>query len=127
MQPTNPSKTDNQIIDKAIWVAKECLSPRASQYDESASFPIENWSDLWKHGLLSISVPKAYGGLELDMPTYILVIENLAKGCTLSSNNSLTSWQQRTRRNSSTRKWWTTESCSQAGAVSPDEDPVLKK
>ncbi len=85
MQPTNSPKADNQIIDKAIWVAKECLSPRASRYDESASFPIENWSDLWKHGLLSISVPKAYGGLELDMPTYILVIENLAKGCTNSA------------------------------------------
>ena len=85
MQPTNLSKADNQIIDKAIWVAKECLLPRASQYDESANFPIENWSDLWKHGLLSISVPKAYGGLELEMPTYISVIENLAKGCTNSA------------------------------------------
>ena len=41
MQPTNSPKADNQIIDKAIWVAKECLSPRASQYDESTSTDVE--------------------------------------------------------------------------------------
>ena len=63
-------------------MARECLEPRAAQYDESGSHPWETWHDLWKHGLLAIAVPLEFGGRGLDMLTYILVIEKLAQGCT---------------------------------------------
>ena len=35
-----------------------------------------------KNGLLTLGIPKEHGGLELDMLTYIMVIEKLAGGCT---------------------------------------------
>ena len=75
------SGVDNQIVDLAARVAEECLWPRAAAYDESGSYPVESWRDLWKHGLWAAAAPEAYGGLGLDMPTYTAVIERLAYGC----------------------------------------------
>ena len=79
------TKKQREIVDRAQWAAKECLEPRAAEYDESASHPRESWHDLWKHDLLAIGVPEEYGGLGLDMPTYVRVIESLAQGCTNSA------------------------------------------
>ena len=79
------TKTQQQIVDKARWVAKEFLEPRAAEYDASASHPWESWNNLWGHGLLAIAVPQDYGGQGLDMLTYVMVIESLAHGCTNSS------------------------------------------
>ena len=73
--------TQQETVDKAGWVSRECLEPRAAQYDESASHPWESWRDLWEHGLLAAAVPEAYGGLGLDTLTYVMVIERLAQGC----------------------------------------------
>ena len=71
-----------RVVGNAEEVARECLEPRAAKYDESATHPKESWRDLWEQGLLTIAVPKEYGGLGLDMPTYVMVIEKLAQGCT---------------------------------------------
>ena len=76
------TKTQQETVDKAEWVARQCLEPRAAQYDEAATHPLDSWRDLWKHGLLAIAVPRDYGGLGLDMLTYVLVVEKLAQGCT---------------------------------------------
>ena len=69
------------LMEKAEWVARKCLEPRAAQYDREGSHPLESWHDLWEHGLLAITVPKEYGGLGVDMLTYAIVIERLAWGC----------------------------------------------
>ena len=62
-------------------LTRESLAPRAAQYDASASHPTENWHDLREHGLLALTIPRAYGELELDPLTYIMVMEEIAKGC----------------------------------------------
>ena len=79
------TSVQQQWVEKAQRVAKECLEPRASHYDEAGTHPVDSWRDLWKNGLLAIGVPEKYGGAELDMLTYVIVIENLAKGCTSTS------------------------------------------
>ena len=71
-----------QVVSTAQRVAMDCLEPRAAHYDETASHPVENWRDVWKNGLLAMAVPREYGGLGLDMLTYVMVIEKLAQGCT---------------------------------------------
>ena len=73
------------IVEKARWVATKCLEPRAAEYDEAAEHPWESWRDLWKHGLLAIAVPRDHGGLGLDMLTYVMVIDSLAYGCASSA------------------------------------------
>ena len=76
------AKDQKDILEKAEWLAKECLAPRAEEYDRAAKHPLESWNDIWQHGLLGLAVPKEYGGLELDMLTYVMTVERLAHGCT---------------------------------------------
>ena len=70
------------VLSVAERVAAECLAPRAAHYDATATHPVESWRDAWSEGLLAMGIPRRHGGLELDMLTYIRVIERLASGCT---------------------------------------------
>ena len=79
------TREQQETVGRARRVALECLEPRAAGYDESASHPWESWNDLWQSGFLAVGVPTEYGGTWVDMPTYVMVIETLAQGCTSSA------------------------------------------
>jgi alkylation response protein AidB-like acyl-CoA dehydrogenase len=68
-------------IETAARLAREKLAPRAAEYDRDAKNPLDSWRDLWRDGLLATAIPSAYGGLGLDMPSYVGVIRELARGC----------------------------------------------
>ena len=76
------NKDQQELVDTAERIARECLEPRAAEVDASGTNPKESWHDVWQNGLLTVGIPKAYGGHELDMLTYVMVIEKLAGGCT---------------------------------------------
>ena len=76
------NKHQRELVNTAERIAHECLAPRAAEVDASGTNPRESWHDVWQNGLLTIGVPKKYGGHELDMLTYVMVIEKLAAGCT---------------------------------------------
>lgn len=63
-------------------LATECLQPRAARYDAEAIHPVESWQDVWRQGMLAMGIPRRFGGLELDMLTYLKIVERLASGCT---------------------------------------------
>ena len=62
-------------------VTRERIAPRAAEIDREARNPVESWRELWSEGFLASAVPAAYGGLGLDMPTYVAVIRTIAQGC----------------------------------------------
>ena len=70
------------ILGTARRLASESLAPRAAYYDSTATHPVESWRDVWQEGMLAMGIPRRFGGLELDMLTYIKVIEELSAGCT---------------------------------------------
>lgn len=76
------TKEQEQLVEKAKWLAEEKLAPRATHYDKTSTHPKESWNDIWENGLLGIAIPKEFGGLGLDMLSYLLVVENLTQGCT---------------------------------------------
>lgn len=76
------TRAQQALIDRAAAVAREALAPRAGEYDRMGGYPWESWHDLWQQGFLAVAVPTAYGGLGLDMPSYVMVLEQLAQGCT---------------------------------------------
>ena len=76
------NKDQQELVDTAERIAHEFLAPRAAEVDASGTNPKESWHDVWQNGLLTIGIPKKYGGHELDMLTYVMVIEKLAGGCT---------------------------------------------
>ena len=69
------------IVETAARLARDKLAPRAAEYDREAKNPLDSWRDLWRDGLLGAAIPAAHGGLGLDMPTYVAVIRELARGC----------------------------------------------
>ena len=54
-----------QTINRAGVLARENFAPRAAEYDRTATFPFEDFDDLFRAGLLAPVVPKEYGGLGL--------------------------------------------------------------
>jgi hypothetical protein len=78
----DPSPTQRALIERAAALAREGLAPRAAMYDQTGAYPRESWRDLWRAGFLAAAVPTEYGGMGLDMPSYVMVLEQLARGCT---------------------------------------------
>lgn len=70
------------LVALAERLARECLLPRAARYDAEAVHPVESWRDVWQHGMLAMGIPRSFGGLGLDMLTYVKIVERLASGCT---------------------------------------------
>jgi alkylation response protein AidB-like acyl-CoA dehydrogenase len=77
-----PTPAQQALVDRAAEIARQALAPRAHLYDQAGAYPLESWRDLWRQGFLAIAVPGAYGGMGLDMPSYVMVLEQLAQGCT---------------------------------------------
>ncbi|HUP36316.1 MAG TPA: acyl-CoA dehydrogenase family protein [Candidatus Limnocylindria bacterium] len=69
------------ILDRVDRLTQEQIAPRAAEYDAAAANPVDSWRTLERDGFLAACVPTAYGGLGLDMPTYIGVIRTIARGC----------------------------------------------
>ncbi len=69
------------VVDRADALTREKIAPRAAMYDREGKNPVESWGDLRREGFLACAVPTAYGGMGLDMATYIAVIRTIARGC----------------------------------------------
>ncbi|MBO1349744.1 MAG: acyl-CoA/acyl-ACP dehydrogenase [Hormoscilla sp. GUM202] len=81
--PTHQICDRQTILDRLSLLAQEQFAPRAAQYDETASFPAENFEDLFHAGLQAPAVPIKYGGLGLghssDLLTLWMMTRELAK------------------------------------------------
>ena len=69
------------VVDRVDALTREKIAPRAAMYDREGKNPVESWGDLRREGYLACTVPTAYGGMGLDMATYIAVIRTIARGC----------------------------------------------
>jgi butyryl-CoA dehydrogenase len=69
-----------EIIDTVRrFVAKEVI-PVAAEYERADEFPWAIVDQMREMGLFGVTVPESYGGLGLDLLTYVGVIEELAYG-----------------------------------------------
>ncbi len=60
--------------------AESELAPLVSEYEREARYPREVIVRLWKElGLGGMLCPEAYGGIDLDPVSYVLVVEELAR------------------------------------------------
>jgi alkylation response protein AidB-like acyl-CoA dehydrogenase len=75
------TEAQQNVVDRLDRLTRERIGPRAAEYDAAAQNPIESWRDLWREGFLAAAIPGAYGGLGLDMGTYIAAIRTIARGC----------------------------------------------
>ena len=82
--PTSAGPTDEdgrlEIIETVRrFVAREVI-PVASELEREDRFPAEIVQQMRELGLFGVTIPTSYGGLGLDLLTYIGVIEELAYG-----------------------------------------------
>ncbi len=75
--------TDKQVYltNLARQVGQENLAPRAANYDLTATFPSENYQDMFKAGLMGICVPEKHGGHGADLLTYSMTAAELGRYC----------------------------------------------
>ena len=82
-----PKPPELEVVNRAREVTQQRIAPRAARYDVGALSPQESWRDLWEAGLLVMTIPQEYGGLDLDALTYAMALEEIAQGC---SNTAMT-------------------------------------
>ena len=59
------SNEQQELINRVAVLARENFAARAAEYDRTATFPFEDFDDLFHAGLHAPVVPKEYGGLGL--------------------------------------------------------------
>ena len=82
------------IREMAKDFAEKTLAPIAGEIDKTEAFPMDVVKTMADMGFLGLKIPEEYGGLGLDMRSYICVMEEIAKKCAtatifISSANSL--------------------------------------
>ena len=76
--------TVNAFQQKAIELAP-VLAGRAQKWDKTRAYCWDNIKDLVDAGLMGISIPVEYGGQGASFHDVVLVVEEIAKACTLSA------------------------------------------
>ena len=69
-----------EIRDVARDFAEGEIVPRAAAWDRDRSFDREVLDKLGELGFLGMLIPPEYGGLGLDVPTYLVALEEIARG-----------------------------------------------
>lgn len=75
------TEQQQQLKALAEKLASAELGPRAADTDRTGTFPRSSLDGLKASGLWGLRVPKQYGGLDADLVSTCLVVEELAKKC----------------------------------------------
>jgi len=75
-------KTDEQkaIVEMVRQFVDEQIIPQAEHYDAADEFPEPIVEQMKELGLFGVTIPEAYGGMELDLTTYAMIVEELSRG-----------------------------------------------
>ena len=79
--PQQHTAHQRDLNELAATLGREKFAPRAAAHDRDATFPFDNYQDLRETGLLTICVPKAFGGLGADFATYVMVAAEIGRHC----------------------------------------------
>jgi len=74
--------------------AENELKPRAAELDEKHLFPLETFKMMGELGFLGAHIPEEYGGAGMDVTSFIIIMEEVARACgttaiTLAAHTSL--------------------------------------
>jgi alkylation response protein AidB-like acyl-CoA dehydrogenase len=76
---TAGSETVSNLFDRVEALAAD-FATRAAAHDREGSFPFENFTALHEAGLLSLTIPREFGGQGLGLSTVCRVIQGIAGG-----------------------------------------------
>jgi alkylation response protein AidB-like acyl-CoA dehydrogenase len=84
MDPTL-SPDQRALQARARSFSQEVVRPRAAAVDAEGEYPWDIVEALGKSGFLGMTMPKAYGGQDRSFLDAVLVIEEMAKSCTVTA------------------------------------------
>ncbi len=75
-------KTDEQkaITEMVRQFVDEQVLPNAEHYDNEDAFPDPIVDQMKELGLFGVTIPEEYGGMGLDLTTYVMIVEELSRG-----------------------------------------------
>src|ERR671925_1544177 len=75
-------KTDEQraITEMVRKFVDEQIIPNAEHYDSVDEFPEPIVEQMKELGLFGVTIPEEYGGMGLDLTTYVMIVEELSRG-----------------------------------------------
>lgn len=79
------NKTREEWRRKAKEVAQSIVSKRAKEIDDKGEFPWDIVDTFSQKGFLSLLIPKEYGGMDADITSFCIVVEEIARYCASSS------------------------------------------
>lgn len=85
------------VRDMVRSFAEDRIRPGAGERDVNGEFPFDIIREMGELGLLGMMVPEAYGGAGMDLLSYLLAVEELARvdasvAVTMSVTNSVCCW-----------------------------------
>src|SRR5215475_4097886 len=82
MANTYTDKTEEQqaILEMVRQFVDEQIIPNAEHYDGKDEYPEPIVEQLKELGLFGITIPEEYGGMGLDLTTYVMIVEELSRG-----------------------------------------------
>jgi alkylation response protein AidB-like acyl-CoA dehydrogenase len=79
------SREEEAVRLRALELSRTVIAPRAAEVDRSESYPWDNVAALADAGFMGMTVPRAYGGQGASFLDAVLVIEEMAKSCTVTA------------------------------------------
>ena len=67
------------VIETVRDAVTSRLAPQVAEIEEAGAFPWDAFRTLGEIGVLGMAYPEEYGGLGLDMRSYVCVMEEIAK------------------------------------------------
>jgi butyryl-CoA dehydrogenase len=80
MTATVLSHEQQEIVSTIRDFVDRDVAPNVSRYDHADEFPGPLVDTMRELGLFGITIPEEYGGLGLDLTTYVLVVKELSRG-----------------------------------------------
>src|ERR1700749_1252608 len=68
------------ICDMVRQFADEQILPNAEHFDHEDAFPEDIVEQMKELGLFGVTIPEEYGGMGLDLTTYVMIVEELSRG-----------------------------------------------
>ncbi len=79
------SNMHKEIRESIHQLAQEKIKPRAIEIDEQAEYPWDIKELLSQYGYLGANIPEEYGGAGLDLLSFCIIVEEVARVCASSS------------------------------------------
>ena len=69
------------LLDAVRVLCRDQIRPRASAYDQSGEFPLDNIHGINELGLNGMFIPESYGGAEMSYCAYLAAVREIGKAC----------------------------------------------